>query len=941
MITRLSKFLSVKCSVGLLASALLLALAWLSEAQAEDVRPYRVLALHSFPGHSPWTQSLNRGIQEALQDSAVPVELYIETFDSANFTNEEGEALAEFLIAKFQQQPPDIILLPDQQATDFIRRYRRQIFPDKPLVLTASESLDIYERAELGENAFELYDAPDRLATVDLIHEFLPDVRTLVLLGNGNSASTLRSTGALIDHARQVFPDVRDLSMESLESAEAKLKNLPHNSAINMLPWMLDRNGKNISPFVSVKRITSATQIPVFAQFELMLGSGAVGGKLVSGEVRGKAMGMAALQFFRGELAPGTKLAPVRQPIMFDYLNLQRLGLENKPLPNGSILKNAPISLYETHPQAFVGGIVAIILLLSLIVFLIFTLRVRREANRQLTQGELRYRQLFDGSPSAMLVYELKNFTVLAVNKTFERTFSYDSDTVKGKCIDQLVVPDQRQQLMERVRQLTDRKLAIAYWQAQTQSGERLVMEATGQGIEFAGQAARMVMLNDITEREAAEEALKLSELRLSQIIEGSPLPTLVLDAQLHVTHWNKAMELLTRTPASSMLGKQHNLSPLMHGGRPMLIEALLQGKSIDEINSAEGLDVRSSYFLPGGLEEDTYHPDLGDRWLHSVAVPLRAADDKLLGGIQSIIDITEVKRASQSLQQLNAELEQRVDLRTAELSAANEELQRAMQQLVQSEKLAALGGLVAGVAHELNTPIGNAMTVVTALHDNLNNFRQEVENNNLRRSQIHAFIDGCGEACAMLERNTRRAGDLVASFKQVAVDQTSVRRRKFRLVEALDETLRTVSPLYKHQPVSLSLSVSEALEMDSFPGPLEQVVTNLVSNAVVHARGNKPRLDIQITAEPVIFRGALGVEISIQDDGIGMSEDVAHKVFDPFFTTRLGQGGSGLGLYVVYNLVTGMLGGQINVQSIPGEGSCFTVTVPLLAPEPGADQQI
>ena len=111
------------------------------------------------------------------------------------------------------------------------------------------------------------------------------------------------------------------------------------------------------------------------------------------------------------------------------------------------------------------------------------------------------------------------------------------------------------------------------------------------------------------------------------------------------------------------------------------------------------------------------------------------------------------------------------------------------MQQLVQSEKLAALGGLVAGVAHELNTPIGNAMTVVTALHENLSAFQQDVDNNNLRRSQINAFMNGCSDACAMLERNTKRAADLVASFKQVAVDQTTVRRRRFRLVEALDET--------------------------------------------------------------------------------------------------------------------------------------------------------
>ena len=893
----------------------------------------RVLLLHSFAQEELWPSSINKGVKQALSTSGQPVELYVEHLNLVNLSASDAQALADFLTAKYHTHRPDLILLPDEPATAFFRRYREMIFAGTPLVMAPREPTSPAQLQALGANAFELPDFPDPMATLDLIHALMPEARTLVLIGNAPGAA-LNSRAPLLEHARELFPDVRDLSLEHYDALKARLKNLPHGAVIHMEPWIYDRQDKLMPPLQVLDGFVETTSAPIFGQFELMLGRGAVGGKMISGERRGHALGMAALQFFNGQLTPQAGLEPVRQSIVFDYLALQRFGLQERTLPPDSTLINAPVSIFESNPQPFLMGAIVLVVLLGLIVLLVMGLRLRRQSNRLLQENEQRYRQLFDHNPSAMLVYEQTKFTVRAANQAFVSLLGIPQEAIKGRCIDTIVIPEQRQSLMARARELNDGSLSTAYWKGLTRSGEVRVMEAVGQGIEFEGRPARAVLLNDVSQRMATEEALKTSELRLEQIIEGSPLPTVVMDADLHVTHWNKALESLTRTPASAMVGRPHDLGALMRAGRPMLIEALLQGQTIEQMNSVEGVNVRGSYFLPEGVEEETYHPDLGPRWLHSVAVPLRAADGRLLGGIQSIIDITELKLASQSLQQLNTDLEQRVELRTAELSAANQELQRAMQQLVQSEKLAALGGLVAGLAHELNTPIGNAMTVVTALHENLSAFQQDVDNNNLRRSQINAFMNGCSDACAMLERNTKRAADLVASFKQVAVDQTTVRRRRFRLVEALDETLRTLSPLFKRQPVTINLSVSDALEMDSFPGPLEQVVTNLVNNAVVHARGDKPALEIGITAEPVILQGALAVEISVQDDGIGMSEEVSHKVFDPFFTTRLGLGGSGLGLYVVYNLVTGMLGGQIRLHSTPGEGSCFIVTIPLQAPQ-------
>lgn len=303
---------------------------------------------------------------------------------------------------------------------------------------------------------------------------------------------------------------------------------------------------------------------------------------------------------------------------------------------------------------------------------------------------------------------------------------------------------------------------------------------------------------------------------------------------------------------------------------------------------------------------------------------------------ILAAMDIADLRKAQNDLQGLNRELEQRVEQRTTELAQRNHELdsalqtiQHAQEQLIQSEKLSSLGSMVAGVAHELNTPIGNSLTVASALLYNQKQFKEEMLSG-VRKSELDAHLEENQLAGELLVRNLQRAAELITSFKAVSVDRTSSQRRVFPVSEIIEEIILSMSPMFRSSGVKIECELDNDIQMDSFPGPLGQIISNLLSNALTH--GINPGMGERID----IHTHMLDKEhfmLSVSDDGAGIPAEHLGKIFDPFFTTKLGQGGSGLGLNIVYNLVTGLLGGQIQVKSSVGQGSAFFITLPLSAP--------
>lgn len=441
----------------------------------------------------------------------------------------------------------------------------------------------------------------------------------------------------------------------------------------------------------------------------------------------------------------------------------------------------------------------------------------------------------------------------------------------------------------------------------------------------------------DVTAQRASEQAVRESESRLAQILHNSPMPVFVIDAEHRVLVWNPACEYTFGVPASTMLGSTRHWSAFYPRERPCMADIVLDGGAQSDVERYYHGRYRPSSLNPEAFEAEDFFPHLGEqgRWLYFTASPLRDGTGQVVGAIETLMDISALQRAQQEVQQFNTELEDKVRARTAELAQAHEHLRQATQQLVQSEKLAALGSVVAGVAHELNTPVGIVLTAATALHHHARNLQAEIEGaTGLRRASLNDFIARSLEACDLIERNAQRAAKLVGNFKEVAVNRTSMPRRHFALHTVVDEVRSTLNDTLRAHACTVETDIPNDIALDSYPGALAQILNHLVMNTLQHGLEGRGQGHIRLQAQ----QHAQTVELRFEDNGAGMAAQARHRAFDPFYTTKLGQGGSGLGLYIVYNLATGILGGTVELHSEEGAGVRYVLTLPLVAPEPGAD---
>jgi PAS domain S-box-containing protein len=309
--------------------------------------------------------------------------------------------------------------------------------------------------------------------------------------------------------------------------------------------------------------------------------------------------------------------------------------------------------------------------------------------------------------------------------------------------------------------------------------------------------------------------------------------------------------------------------------------------------------------------------------WSETVKVPVLDASGRVVGTAGVARDITERRQAQEIL-------ESRVRERTQELSSTVEQLKTTQTELVTREKMAALGSMVAGIAHELNTPIGNSLLVASTLLEDANALDAQVKAGGLTRAALTDYLTRSHDGADILMHSLHKAAELITSFKQVAVDQDSERRRTFDLAQTLHEVLDTLRPGIKLRPLQLEVDFCDAVAMDSFPGPLGQVVMNVVTNAVNHAFD---AMDAGVIRVSAVRQSDSVVCVSIEDNGVGIPTEHLGQIFDPFFTTKLGRGGSGLGLSISHRITTRVLGGSITVHSVLGQGTRFDLVLPIQAP--------
>jgi signal transduction histidine kinase len=267
----------------------------------------------------------------------------------------------------------------------------------------------------------------------------------------------------------------------------------------------------------------------------------------------------------------------------------------------------------------------------------------------------------------------------------------------------------------------------------------------------------------------------------------------------------------------------------------------------------------------------------------------------------------------------------ERLEQQNAALGAALTALQEAQSELVRQEKLASLGRLVAGVAHEINTPLGICVTATSHLVQELKLTREELDAGEMTEDSLNAFLEIVDQSLRIMTTNTQRAAALVRSFKQVAVDQSSGDIRSFNLGTYLNEVLLSLQPKLKGRPLKVEVDCPKDIMMNSFPGAVSQILTNMLMNSLVHGYEHEQAGRIAIRAA---LEGDM-VTLEYVDDGLGMDQDTLDKLFEPFFTTKRGTGGSGLGAHILFNLVTGALGGSVRAQSAPGKGLQYQMKFP------------
>lgn len=412
-------------------------------------------------------------------------------------------------------------------------------------------------------------------------------------------------------------------------------------------------------------------------------------------------------------------------------------------------------------------------------------------------------------------------------------------------------------------------------------------------------------MLEAVEERDAA---LRDGGRLLQNLIDHAPATISVKSCDGHYLLVNKQFASLTGREAPALIG---------------LDDSALFGAELAEAQKARAREVAETG------KSLRHEETLGGRAWLSELFPLKNSQGLTYALASIATDITEQRATRASLAQALTELTELNESLEARVAERSRELERAMQQLVQSEKLAALGSLVAGVAHELNTPIGMLVTLSSSLIEKTGEILPKMQQNRLSRSAFEEFVANLNEGMELIEKNSLRAGRLISDFKQVAVDQTSMRRRHFALDELVTNTLHSLAPLFKHRKHRIESRIDKDLECDSYPGAIEQIMTNLIQNALVHGLAEKPEGRIGISAH----RDGDSAVLQIEDDGKGIEEQALRHIFEPFFTTRLGVGGSGLGLYIVHTLACGVLGGEIAASNGEGGGARFRLRFPLVSP--------
>jgi len=572
--------------------------------------------------------------------------------------------------------------------------------------------------------------------------------------------------------------------------------------------------------------------------------------------------------------------------------------------------------------------IVVMIVIVALATLFLFIYNRRLKLNVLLQNREVEHsrenlRQVVDLIPSLVYIKSVEG-RFLLINQTMAESLGSTVKALTGK-VHTEVHPDP-----EQAARMNEEDMAVIETGVPKVSMEEPYLHADGTThwlqstrllftMADSDEPAVLALSIDITNRRATEAAIKEKEERFRAIFNQTYQFSGILNLEGDLIQVNEsALNAFNKTEAE-VLNKPFRRAPWW--GQDESTQTWLVN-TVRRATDGETIQDDILHILPDGA---TINVDF-------TLKPARNDEGKIIFLLAEGRDITRLKESEDELRQLNEKLEERVAERTknlekakGELEASLDELHKTQEELVLAEKLAALGGLVAGVAHEINTPLGVGVTASSFLDEKLKRMETKFETGNLKKSDLEGFIQTGRESCSTILSNLGRAAELIKSFKQVAADQSSEIPRQFNLKDYVDEVLVSLKPKYKRTGHVVENHCPD-VTLYSYPGAFMQIITNLLVNSLTHAYGDKDNGRIRIGGR--VKDSTL--TFTYDDNGCGIPPEEVDKVFEPFYTTKRGQGGTGLGLHIVFNTVTSTLGGTIRIESEVGRGTHFSIAMPM-----------
>ncbi len=884
----------------------------------------KVLLLNSYHKGYLWTDEVTRGVEETF--AGKEIDLHIEFMDTKRqFDPVYLDLLGQLLSRKHDRFNYDVVITSDNNAYDFFMDRGRQIFKNTPLVfcglnyLMKDELRDVTGITGVNEKA-------NISGNLELIKQLHPECNRIVIITDNTTTGKKVQDEVIKQENRRESYDPEFQMVFDMSSNELiqYISTLDDKTIVYFTLFARDRDGIFFEYDQATEMISRNSAVPVYGTWNFQMNHGIIGGYLTDGYAQGRVASEKSLEILSGksvDVIPITYETP--SSLRFDYRQLERFGISIDKLPPQSLILNQPVTFFYQYKSL-------IFIILGLFFFLLLAFLgvaygfIRsKKAETQIRQSEENLRTTLYSIGDAVISTDLQG-RVVRMNPIAEVLTGWDTEEAEGKPITEVfhiihaITGEPVGNPVSDVFNLGKIILLEDHTSLVTRNGKEFkIADSAAPILDDSGDITGAVLVfRNVTKEYRIQQKLEYERNFARKIIEKTPSLICGINFKGITTFINPAIVKISGYVENELIGT--NWWKLFYPGEEYrqvekLFKILLGG---EVVNYEMSLTCRD------GSKKDIV-------WNSYTKMDEEGNPLEFIGFGH---DITDRKQAEYKLFETNKELvkhkenlEELVAERTLELRESLNYLKQAQNQLVESEKMAALGGLVAGVAHEINTPLGIVVTAASHLEERSKEFEQQFLSGKLFKADFEDYINLAAGSSKIMLSNMKRAANLIQSFKQVAVDQSSEERREFEIKEYIDEILMSLNYQLTKKTYNIVVNCPDGLYVDSFPGAISQIFTNLIMNSLNHGFEGMDEGTISIN----ISENEEKMKIIYEDTGCGIPEENLIKIFDPFFTTKRGFGGSGLGMHIVYNLVTQSLKGSIKCSSATGEGARFEIDFP------------